>query len=169
MGPTSQSSEELAPLSSVLWKYRALLVRVEFRLEAQLLFSSTRGDHRLVQIADLMEETATSIGELDLHRELILSADGLEMNGASPSLSELCEQVDAPWDQVFRDHQRWFTNSVERIGHVLDQNRLNMGSAMETIARLADVVAGTPSSEGYDRQGHQLRSGARPLLFDGRA
>ncbi len=141
-----------------------MLERVEFLLEAQLLFANRRGSVRFAQIADLMEETAARLAELDLHRELLLTA-----HGPAPSLAELCDAVEAPWDQVFRDHQRWFSTAVERTGHLLEQNRMTMGSTLDLINRFANGLTNTPPSEIYNRQGRATREHTGPVLFDGRA
>ncbi len=164
MSALSTSPEHLGSLNRVLWTYRSLLDRVELLLEAQLMFAGKRRDDRIAQIADLMEETAAAIAEVEVQRGHIL-----DVEETPPTLTQLCAEVDAPWDTVFQDHQRWFANSVDRIERSLQQNRLTMTSAMESIAQLANGITGTPVAQTYDRRGQQQRTGSRPVLHTGRA
>ena len=162
MSALTSSPEHLGSLNRVLWTYRALLDRVELLLETQLIFSSRRDDDRIGQIVELIEETAAAIAEVEVQRELILAVDE-----QPPTLSQLCEELEAPWDAVFRDHQRWFANSIDRIGRSLDQNRLTMTAAMESIAQITNGITRTPVVQTYDRRGQQQRAGTRPVLHSG--
>ena len=62
-------------------------------LEAQLLFAGAGRDGHLAVVAELLDETATSIGLLDLHREVALEPFGGENQGEqwTPALNELAE------------------------------------------------------------------------------
>ncbi len=48
-------------LGSLLWQYRSVLERVEFLLEAQLVFASSGRDKRLSSVADLLEEAVATL------------------------------------------------------------------------------------------------------------
>lgn len=163
----SLNEDQLRELSSMLWNYRAGLERVEFLLEAQLLFAGTARDDRLGLIADMLNETAMAMGELDLHRELLL---GDEANGAEgvPNLGRLCDEADEPWATVLRDQHRWFTATVDRIGHLIAQSRMTMDTTLDLITQMTSTVAGSPVS-GYDSHGQTVRSHTPSLLFEGQA
>ncbi len=167
--PTEDQQRELG---SILWRYRSSLERVEFLLEAQLIFGSSGRDNRLAVIADLLDETATSIGELDLHREVLLhnSQDTSDQFGADrpPSLSQLAELSDEPWSTMFRDHQRWFEQTVLRLQQLTNQGRHTMSATLDLIDQLVNNDS-KPSGTGYDRQGRTVRSSSRSVLFDSRA
>lgn len=158
---------EQRTLGSMLWQYRSVLERVEFLLEAQLMFASSGRDKRLASIADLLEDAVTKINELDLRRELLLHGDGDD--GASvPTLSEISEASEQPWSSMFAEHQRWFELCVERIQQLLAQSRQTMGTTLDLIDQLV-ANEQNPAVGGYDRRGKTVRSTSPAVLFDSRA
>lgn len=161
------SDEERRELSSVLWSYRAAIDRVELLLEAQIMFSGAGQSHRLSALADLFDETVLRIGELDLRREVLLCSltPSRDQGNASVSLAELIEFFEEPWSTVFRDHQTWFQQSVQRIRSLTHESRLMMTSTLDLVEKL---VNGTSETVGYDRHGQSLRPAASAVLFDGR-
>lgn len=165
----SLTEDQQRELGSLLWRYRSLLGRVEFLLEAQLMFASSGRDNRLAVIADLIDETATAIGELDLRRELLLHGIvDVTTRGPGISLTLLADTVDEPWSSMFREQQQWFEQTVKRIQVLTDQSRHSMASTMSLIDQL--VNAESPSAaNGYDRHGHAQRSSTPAVLFDSRA
>ncbi len=164
MSALTTSPEHLGSLNRVLWTYRSLLDRVELLLETQLIFASRRDDDRIGQIVELIEETATAIADVEIQREQILA-----VADQPPTLSQLCEELEAPWDAVFRDHQRWFAGSIDRIGRSVDQNRLTMTAAMDSITQITNGITRTPVAQTYDRRGQRERAGTRPVLHTGLA
>ena len=155
-------------LGAMLWQYRSLLERVEFLLEAQLMFASSGRDKRLASIADLLEDAVLTIGELDLRRELLLRGDGNDVNQPVPTLAEIAEATEQPWSSMFAEHQRWFERCVERIQQLLVQSRQTMGTTLDLINQLVTSEQ-SPSLGGYDRSGRTVRSTAPAVLFDSRA
>lgn len=154
-------------LGSMLWQYRSVLERVEFLLEAQLVFASSGRDQRLASVANLLEEAVETVNELDLRRELLLHASQ-PTDHRVPSLAELAAVAEQPWSSMFLEHQRWFELCVGRIKMLLDQSRKTMGTTLDLISKLmADDSA--PPLGGYDRAGRTVRSSSRAVLFDSRA
>lgn len=153
-------------LGSMLWQYRSVLERVEFLLEAQLVFASSGRDQRLASVADLLEEAVDTVNELDLRREVLLH--DTQKSETVPSLSELAAVADQPWSSMFLEHQRWFELCVGRIKMLLDQSRRTMGTTLDLINKLMTDEA-APSLGGYDRAGQSVRSSSRAVLFDSRA
>ncbi len=154
-------------LGSMLWQYRAVLERVEFLLEAQLMFASSGRDKRLASIADLLEDAVATINELDLRRELLLHEDEAPSGAAPPSLSDLSGSADQPWSSMFAEHQRWFESCVARIQQLLVQSRQTMETTLDLIDQLMSTER-APSLGGYDRMGKTVRSNASAVLFDSR-
>ena len=101
-------------LGAMLWQYRSVLERVEFLLEVQLVVASSGCDGPLSAVADLLEEAAETVNELDLRRELLLNC-AASADGRVPSLSELAGVSQQPWSSVFIEHQRWFENCIGRV------------------------------------------------------
>lgn len=154
-------------LGSMLWQYRSALERVEFLLEAQLVFASSGRDKRLASVADLLEEAVATINELDLRRELLLH-DDQRQDGSVASLSELAETCEQPWSSMFLEHQRWFELCVDRIEMLIEQSRKTMGNTLDLIDKLVTSES-APSLGGYDRDGRTVRGSSPAVLFDSRA
>ena len=154
-------------LGSMLWQYRSALERVDFLLEAQLVFASSGRDKRLVSVADLLEEAVGTINELDLRREMLLHDESL-LDGPVPSLSELAEVTEQPWSSMFLEHQRWFELCVGRIKMLIEQSRKTMGTTLDLIKQLVTSES-APALGGYDRDGRTVRGSSPAVLFDSRA
>lgn len=154
-------------LGSMLWQYRSVLERVEFLMEAQLVFASSGRDKRLASVADLLEEAVGTINELDLRREVLLHDDAAP-GGAVPSLTEIAELAEQPWSSMFLEHQRWFELCVGRIQSLTDQSRKTMGTTLDLIGKLVSNEA-SPTLGGYDRDGRSVRGASPAVLFDSRA
>lgn len=154
-------------LGSMLWQYRSALERVEFLLEAQLVFASSGRDKRLASVADLLEEAVATINELDLRRELLLHDTG-PGDGSVASLSELAEVCEQPWSSMFLEHQRWFELCVGRIKMLIEQSRKTMGNTLDLINKLVTSES-APALGGYDRDGRTVRGSSPAVLFDSRA
>lgn len=154
-------------LGALLWQYRAVLERVEFLLEAQLVFASSGRDKRLASVANLLEEAAETVSELDLRRELLLH-ESVQPDGRVPSLSELASVAEQPWSSMFLEHQRWFELCVGRIKMLVEQSRKTMGTTLDLINQLVHNETGGPVGD-YDRSGRAVRSSSPAVLFDSRA
>ncbi len=132
----------LDELTRALWNYRSGMERVEFLLEAQLLFAGAGRDERMSIIADLMDETATALGSLALQREIMLRAGWKQ----APTLEQLAHWSDDPWSTILRDHSEWLTASLDRVRALLDQCRLTRGSTEQLTDQLAELVAESSGS-----------------------
>jgi len=165
---TRLTDDQQRALGSMLWQYRTVLERVEFLLEAQLMFASSGRDQRLASISDLVEDAVATINELDLRRELLLHDESVEVTQHPPSLSELSEVSEQPWSSMFAEHQRWFELCVGRIQQLLIQSRQTMGTTLELIDQLVSSEH-APTLGGYDRTGKTVRSTSPSVLFDSRA
>jgi len=188
--PLSEAQQR--SLGSMLWQYRSVLERVEFLLEAQLVFASSGRDKRLASVADLLEEAVGTINELDLRRELLLhdsrvdegqtqarttpetsseravDRDEAYEEGSVPSLSELADAAEQPWSSMFLEHQRWFELCVGRIETLIEQSRQTMGTTLDLIDQLVQHES-APTLGGYDRDGRTVRASSPAVLFDSRA
>lgn len=151
----------------MLWQYRTVLERVEFLLEAQLMFASSGRDKRLASIADLLEDAVATINELDLRRELLLHEADAPAGAAVATLSDLSGSADQPWSSMFAEHQRWFESCVGRIQQLLVQSRQTMEGTLDLINQLVTNER-APALGGYDRTGKTVRSNASAVLFDSR-
>ncbi len=155
---------QLRELTTLLWDYRSKLDRVEFLLEAQLLFSGAQRTGRLDVIASLLDETATGMAELDLYREVLLSDLGPE----PVSLRTLADAVSDPWSTILHDHHVAFSAIIERIELLVDQCRLTMDATLGSLNRVIEFT-GQSTVDGYDASGDRVRSRRPAVLFAERA
>lgn len=130
-------ASKLDELNKALWSYRRGMDRVEFLLEAQLLFSDAGRDDRLSVIADLMDETAMTMGSLARQRDIMLGAGWMQ----PPSLEQLADWSAEPWSTLLRDHQEWLVASVERVHRLVEQCRSTAGSMSRLAQQLADLIS----------------------------
>lgn len=152
-------------VADILWQYRRQLERMEFLLETQLLLASAGKDQLLHHVADLLSETADSLAYIDLQREVLLSE-----HGAPVDMTALIASVDAPWDEVFGDHKKWFADSISRIQDLSARNKRTIEQSQTTLGQLADLMTGTDRSgdEAYDGSGNRVSSSrSDAMLFDG--
>ncbi|MDH3679559.1 MAG: hypothetical protein OEV40_06350 [Acidimicrobiia bacterium] len=152
-------------LGQILWAYGDQLRRVEVLLEAHIVFASSGREGHLGVLADLLAETAATIGELDLRREVLLAPSA---GGPPPTLSELVATSDDAWAAILADHQRSLASAVQRIQYLLDQNRHTMVATLELLGRMATDLVDVPVT-GYDRSGRTVRPASSAVLFDGQA
>lgn len=157
------SEDDYRELSSVLWSYRTALRRVEFLLEAQLIFARSGHTDALGVISDLLEETATTVCQLDLRRELVLPREAEEY-----SLADIAANVSEPWSSMFLEHRDSIAGLAAGITKLTEQCRRAMGMTLDLIDQLVSKEASTDDG-GYDRRGRTVRSAAPSVLFDSRA
>ncbi len=163
------TEDQQRELGSILWKYRTALDRVEFFLEAQSMFATSGRDDRLSIIADLLDETALVICELDLRREVLLHDRRTRSDvQVTPTLAEIAAAADEPWSTLFADHQRWFEKAVERIQRLVDESRHTLSGTLDLINQMVDREPGATIT-GYDRNGRTVRSSPPSILLDSRA
>ena len=164
------SPDQYRQLAEVLWEYRGLLKRVEVLLESQLLFAGAGRDGNLGVVAEMLDETATAIGLVDLQREVLLGANPTEPSAERwmPALTELAAGADETWGPIIADHHNNLSAAVQRIQLLVDQSRHTMGATLDRIAQMTSGISETPVT-GYDRAGRTVRSSAPALLFDGQA
>lgn len=164
------TSDQYRQLAEVLWDYRTLLRRVEVLLEAQIVFAGAGRDGNLSVVAELLDEAASSIGLVDLRREVLfepLAGQRAEVPW-TPALSELAESAGEVWGPIISDHSEHLRAVVERIQLLVDQSRHTMGATLDRIAQMTTGMSETPVT-GYDRAGRTVRPAAPALLFDGQA
>lgn len=160
-------------LNEILWRYRSELRRVEVLLEAQLIFASSGRDQGLGVIADLLDERAQKVGELDLRRELLLHAEStpLARSEASPPLIQLSDEAESDgqtgWAEILRDHHHHLEVTAQRIQALVDQTRHSQAAVLDLIAQMTSA-GGEPALHRYDRSGQAVRTAVPAMVFDGK-
>ena len=165
-------------LNEILWDYRSRLRRVEILLEAQLMFMGSGRDSALGVIADMLDETAVQVGELDLRREMFFHRDATALGSEQQkiSLTDLSVEADdedhAAWAEILRDHQRFLDTRVRRIQHLVAQSRQSQETMLDLLAQATSQGANgvnEPALQRYDRTGQTVRAPLPAMVFDGKA
>lgn len=172
------SIDQQRELNEILWDYRSRLRRVEVLLEAQLMFMGSGRDNALGVIADMLDETAVQVGELDLQREMFFHQDTPPTGTGQTqlSLTELSVVADneeqSAWAEILRDHQRFLDTRVRRIQHLVAQSRQSQETMLDLLAQATaqtSPVSNEPTLQRYDRTGQTVRAPLPAMVFDGKA
>ncbi len=165
----------LARLGSLLWEYRAAFDRLHFLLETQLLLIGSGRDDQLHHLVDLLDEANARIHRLDLEREILIDVGP---DGARPHLSQLADRVEAPWDEILREHQRAMEALVARTDDLVRRNGAlirRVRSELPDLETLLSVGTAAPAGTGraatstYGRSGRdESASGGQAYLFEDR-
>ncbi|MDA3040680.1 MAG: hypothetical protein O3C27_14350 [Actinomycetota bacterium] len=139
-------ASKLDELNKALWSYRRGMDRIEFLLGTQLLFSGAGRDDRLSVIADLMDETAMTIGSLARQRDIMLKAGWMQ----PPSLEQAADWSGEPWSTLLRGHHEWLVASVGWVHRLVEQCLTTMGATAHLAQQLADLVANASDYDDND-------------------
>ncbi len=167
---------DLRRLGSLLWEYRAAFDRLHFLLETQLLLIGNGRDDQLHHMVDLLEDANTRLHRLDLEREILLDVGP---DGDRLRLSQLADTVEAPWDQILRDHQHAMEVMVARTDDLVRRNGAlirrvkselpDLETLLGVSAEAGTAFAGRTASSTYGRTGrNESGSGGQAYLFEDR-
>ena len=163
---TAPGSVDYNRLNGLLWRYRPFLDRFEFLLEVQMMVTASGRQDWQHHMANLFDETAHALNELDLEREVLI--------GDSISLIDLAAGAGDPWEQILVEQQAELEAATARITALRLRNTQAMEQGAAGLQQLIDALAeanGQPqdkSGPSYGQDG-RLQHGSGPaLLFDGR-
>jgi hypothetical protein len=127
-GVDVDDSTRYDPLSDVLWRERALLSRLVFKLAIVRILLAAEGYRWLPLAADEADGITEELESLSGHRRGLLGgpepATLLDLAGAAP----------APWDEILRDHR-------ESLLVLRDQARRGASSTTAALAATRGSVA----------------------------
>jgi hypothetical protein len=164
---TTRADERLSQLSQTLWRQRARVEMLLYRLEVQQMVLASGRSRWIDQSARDVEDAIDDLRTEEILRAAHVAAVAPTL-GVDPdsSLSTLADAAGDPWAQILRDHQATFLSLIGTIESVSRDNKelLTRGlhETRDFVARVADV----PSLDGYAPDGHATRSLARPTLVD---
>ncbi|MEZ5227419.1 MAG: hypothetical protein R2710_30870 [Acidimicrobiales bacterium] len=147
---------ELPRLASLLWEYRSGFDRLHFLLDTQMLLISNGRDDQLHHMVDLLDEANARMSRLDLEREILL---GVGPDGQPPSLRELIDAVDEPWNEIFAEHAVAIDAAVAKTKALVERSNLlirRVQADLPNVASLLSVGAPTaaaPTAATYGRSG----------------
>lgn len=164
---TSAISERLSSLSQTLWRQRALVEVLLYRLEVQQLVLSA-GKSQWIDLSARDVESAIH----DVRAEELVRAAGVAAVAPllrvpeTASLTELAIAAGEPWDQILRDHQAAFLTLISQVEAVSRDNRDLLNHGLRDTHEFLSRVASAPGSDGYSVEGTTTRALAKPTLID---
>ena len=164
---TSAISDRLSTLSQTLWRQRALVEVLLYRLEVQQLVLAA-GKNRWIDMS--ARDVDGAIGDLrseELMRAAAVAAVApLLKVPETASLSELADAAGEPWDQILRDHQAAFLALIASVEAVSRDNRELLNHGLRDTHDFLARVASAPGADGYSVEGTTTRELSRPTLID---
>ncbi len=164
---------DLPRLGAILWQYRRVFDRLHFLIETEILLITSGRDHQLHHMVDLLDETIARLGRLDLEREIVL---GVGPDGAPPRLTDLMVSVEAPWDEILREHHEALEGLVATTNDLVRKSGALIRRVQADLPDVATILGGdsAPSVEAqaagtYGRNGRSAARGpAQAYLFENR-
>ena len=144
----------LNDVSNILWRERQLLELLVFKLEEEQLVLAAGRTRWLAHATREVETVLEEIKRIELDRSVEVQSVAAELGlSSAPSLRELAEVTDAPWDNIFGEHRRALLELAQEIESVRHANRdlLTRGheAAREALATIGQVEVDsyTPSGQ----------------------
>jgi hypothetical protein len=164
---TSAIADRLSTLSQTLWRQRALVEALLYRLEVQQMVLAA-GKTRWIDASARDVEGAID----DLRAEELLRATSVAAVAPllrvpeTASLTELANAAGEPWDQILRDHQAAFLSLIASVEAVSRDNRELLNHGLRDTHEFMSNVASAPANDGYSVEGATTRQLAQPTLID---
>jgi hypothetical protein len=166
MSPT-RVDDRLSQLSQTLWRQRAQVERLLYRLEVQqMVLSSGRArwiDMSARDVEDAIEDLRTEELLRAAHVAAVAPILGVS---ATSSLSEIAEATGEPWCQILRDHQSTFLTLIGSIESVSRDNKDLLSRGLHDTRDFMARMTESPGLDGYSHQGVATRALARPTMVD---
>ncbi len=163
---TAHGTIDFNRLNGLLWRYRPYLDRFEFLLEIQLMVSASGRQDWQLQMAELFDETATALSQLDLEREVLLAG--------APGLRELAAEAEDPWAEILLEQQAVLEATVARISGLRQRNSQALAEGAAGLDQLIEALAEAngqvqdESGPSYGQDGQLQQGVGSAVLFDGR-
>jgi len=156
----------LNDVSNILWRERQLLELLVFKLEEeQLVLAAGRTrwlQHATREVETVLEEIKRA--ELERSMEIEVLAQELGLTSA-PSLRELSEITEAPWNKIFEEHRRALLEIAQEIESTASANR-DMLSRGHQAAREALATIGQIEVDAYTPSGNAAAGSLGTRLID---
>jgi FlgN protein len=134
----------LSDVSNILWRERQLLELLVFKLEEEQLVLAAGRTRWLAHATREVETILEEIKKVELDRSVEVEGVSRELGlSSAPSLRELGELTDPPWDKIFEEHRRALLETAQEIDTVARANRdlLTRGhqAAREALATIGQI------------------------------
>ncbi|HET9732175.1 MAG TPA: flagellar export chaperone FlgN [Acidimicrobiales bacterium] len=132
-------------VSALLWRERQLLDLLLFKLEEEQLILAAARPHLLApasaEVAQVMEQIAVCETEREAASWQLAQSLGLE---PPVRLAELVEASATPWDEIFADHRRALTESVERIRGLAAGTKALLAARLTAVTDALNLLGHAP-------------------------
>ncbi len=160
-------ADRLSSLSQTLWRQRALVETLLYRLEVQQMVLASGATRWIDMSARDVEAAVENLRAEELVRATCVAAVApLLQVPETASLTELSEAAGEPWDQILRDHQSAFLSLIASVEAVSRDNRELLNHGLRDTHEFLSRVASAPGADGYSVEGTSTRELSRPTLID---
>jgi hypothetical protein len=156
----------LNDVSNILWRERQLLELLVFKLEEEQLVLAAGRTRWLSHATREVETVLAEIKKVELDRAVEVEGVANELGlSSAPSLRELGELTEAPWNKIFEEHRRALLETAQEIDTVARANR-DLLSRGHQAARDALATIGHVESDTYTPSGAAAASSLGLRLID---
>ncbi|MEZ5321045.1 MAG: flagellar export chaperone FlgN [Microthrixaceae bacterium] len=151
MTTTASLDDLLSELSQALWKQRALIDLLQYRLEVQQLVFASGNQNRVQVAVTEVEQAMDGIRRGERERDAVVRrcANGLGL-APTASLAELRAAVDPPWAEILSDHQEALLAQVRATEELAALNREAAQRGAADRRALLDAISDQPRAvSGY--------------------
>lgn len=160
-------SDRLSTLSQTLWRQRALVETLLYRLELQQMVLASGRTRWIDLSARDVENAIEDVRAEELMRAAAVAAVApLLHQPETASLSDLADAAGEPWDQILRDHQSAFLTLIASVEDVSRDNRELLHHGLADTQDFLARVSHAPSVDGYSVEGTGTKDTAKPTLVD---
>jgi hypothetical protein len=164
---SSAVADRLSTLSQTLWRQRALVEVLLYRLEVQQMVLAAGKSRWIDMSARDVEGAIEDLRAEELMRATaVASVAPLLKVAETSSLTELAVAAGEPWDQILRDHQAAFLSLIASVEAVSRDNRELLNHGLRDTHDFLARVTTVPGTDGYSVEGASTRELSRPTLID---
>ena len=164
---TSAVADRLSTLSQTLWRQRALVEVLLYRLEVQQMVLAAGRSRWIDMSARDVEEAIEDLRAEELVRAAAVAAVAPMLKAPeTSSLTELAVAAGEPWDQILRDHQAAFLSLIASVEAVSRDNRELLNHGLRDTHDFLARVTSAPGTDGYSVEGTGTKQLAQPTLID---
>ena len=163
----SRADDRLSQLSQTLWRQRAQVERLLYRLEVQQMVLAGGRTRWIDMSARDVEDAIDDLRTEELLRAAHVAAVAPILGVSSQaSLTELADAAGEPWAQILRDHQSTFLSLIGSVESVSRDNKDLLSKGLHDTRDFVARMAEAPGLDGYSPSGAGTRALARPTLVD---
>ena len=148
------TDEHLGELVRVLWRQRALIETLQYRLEVQQMITASGRDTRLQLAVDEVEAAMDELRRAERQRDDVVRKCSLDMGlTATASLSDIRDRSSEPWKSLLAEHQAALLAMVAEAEQLASHNRELALRGVNSTRALLDAVTGNEPAVGYGPAG----------------